>query len=199
MKSDVEKEVIDVTEADMHIKRLTDALKHDPHAVLGIHSYGDKKIIRLYRPEAKVVFFEYRGKTVQAHKTHEAGLFEYIVDNDTQVKDYRVYHQNGLLTHDPYAFFPTFGETDQYLFAKGTHYNIHRRMGARLATHQGIEGVAFTVWAPSAKGVALVADCNFFDGRQNPMRSLGASGVWELFVPGLKIGEKYKFEIVTQM
>jgi 1,4-alpha-glucan branching enzyme len=184
---------------ETYLMKLTREVKHDPHHVLGLHSIDDqKKVIRLYRPGAKKIYFELKGQQVEAKRTHKEGLFEYEVPQDTSYLDYRVYHNNGLLDHDPYAFWPTFGEVDQYLFGKGIHYDLHKKMGARLCQHQGVQGVKFTVWAPSAISVSLIADFNFFDGRVNPMRSLGGCGVWELFVPGLKVGEKYKFEIHTQ-
>ncbi len=180
-------------------EQLVYTLRHDPHAVLGLHTYDDKhKVIRLYRPEAAKIHLEVRGKIVEATRIHDSGLFECIVSKDLAYNEYRVYHQNGQLTFDPYAFWPTFGELDQYLFGRGVHYSLHRQMGARLTHHQGVDGVKFTVWAPSAKGVSLVGDFNHWDGRANPMRSLGACGVWELFVPGLKAGVRYKFEIVSQ-
>lgn len=182
----------------MHLKKLCVDFRHDPHATLGMHFENKRKVIRLFRPGAQVLFLEVKGQIVQATQVHESGLFEYEVAPDVQSHEYRVYHQNGLLACDPYSFLPTFGTIDQHLFGKGVHYNLHRQMGARLCVHEGIEGVKFTVWAPSAKAVSLIADFNFFDGRVNPMRSLGGCGVFELFVPGLKAGEKYKFEIVTQ-
>lgn len=172
---------------------------HDPHTILGLHEFsGGRKVIRLWRPGAKEVFLEVFGETVQATKVHEAGVFEYVVPGDLMPNDYRIYHQAGTLVHDPYAFLPTLGEVDQYLFGKGVHYQLYRVLGGRLATQQGVKGVKFSVWAPAARRVSLVADFNYWDGRVNPMRSLGQSGIWELFVPGLKEGEKYKFEIKTQ-
>ena len=173
---------------------------HNPHHILGIHYFDEQHaVIRLWRPGAHQLFFELNGNIVQAKKIGDAGLFEHIVPRHTALQDYRVYHQNGILAHDPYAFMPTFGEIDQYLFANSVHYELHKKMGARLATHQGIEGVQFTVWAPSAVSVSLVADFNHWDGRVYPMRSLGGCGVWELFVPGIKAGEKYKFEIRSEI
>lgn len=157
-----------------------------------------KKVIRLYRPEAKELYFELGNEIIQAKKIHDIGLFEYVVASDITKNDYRVFHHNGLLAEDPYAFLPTFSDVDQHLFGRGVDYLLHRKMGARLAICEGIQGVKFTVWAPSASAVSLVADFNYWDGRVNPMRSLGGSGIWELFVPGLKTGEKYKFEIRSQ-
>lgn len=171
----------------------------DPHSVLGLHPYFDeKKVVRLFRPNAQEVYLELFGKIVTTRKIHEAGIFECVVPKETSHTDYRVYHQNGLLACDPYAFSSTWGEIDSHLFGKGVHYKIYEMMGGRETVHQGIKGVKFSVWAPSAKRVSLVADFNFWDGRTNPMRSMGGSGVWELFIPGIGQGERYKFEIKTQ-
>ncbi|NGX62287.1 MAG: 1,4-alpha-glucan branching enzyme GlgB [Chlamydiae bacterium] len=171
----------------------------DPHHFLGLHPYFEgKKIIRLYRPGAVEVFVEVKGTVHPARKIHEAGLFDLIVSDEVGPLDYRVYHQSGLLAHDPYAFSPTWGELDSHLFSRGVHYNLYEVMGARLASHEGVEGVKFAVWAPGSMRVSLVGDFNFWDGRVNPLRSMGSSGVWELFVPGLQAGERYKFEIKTQ-
>lgn len=173
-------------------------LGHDPHHLLGLHPAGDRnKVIRLLRPAAATVYLEVFGNIVQAKKVGD-GIFEYLVPSHTTHLDYRVYHESGLFAYDPYSFLPTFGEVDAYLFNKGVHYQIYEALGARLALHQGVSGTKFAVWAPSAESVALVADFNHWDGRVNPMRSIGSSGVWELFVPGIQEGEKYKFEIRTK-
>jgi 1,4-alpha-glucan branching enzyme len=169
---------------------------HDPHHWLGLHTHRDQKVIRLWRPGAEALYLEVFGKIVQAELI-ESGLFEYLVPERTTLLDYRIYHTNGLLAHDPYAFVPTFGEMDGYLFARGVHYQLYQVMGGRLTKHQGCQGVKFAVWAPTAQQVSLIGDFNGWDGRVNPMRSMGGSGVWELFIPGLKEGEKYKFEIRT--
>lgn len=172
---------------------------YDPHTLLGLHDYSkDKKVIRLWRPGAHQTYLEVFGEIVEAKKVHEAGLFEYVVPIDTEANNYRVYHHSGLLAHDPYSFLPTFGELDQYLFGTGVHYQLYGAMGGRIAMQQGVSGVKFSVWAPSARRVSLIADFNHWDGRLNPMRSLGNSGVWEIFIPGAKEGEKYKFEIKSQ-
>lgn len=181
------------------VARLISSDSYDPHAVLGLHDcLNGKKIIRLWRPGAPQTYLEVFGEMVEAVKRHDAGIFEYVVPLHTTVNDYRVFHQNGLLAHDPYAFLPTFGEVDQYLFGRGVHYQLYEAMGGRPTIHQGVAGVKFSVWAPSAKRVSLVADFNYWDGRMNPLRSLGGSGVWEIFVPSLQEGEKYKFEIKAQ-
>lgn len=171
---------------------------HDPHHILGIHSTNKHKIIRLWRPNAERIMLEVNGQLTEASPTHQLGIFECQVPENITASDYRVFHQNGLLAHDPYAFLPTLGDLDLYLFGQGVHYQAYNVMGARLTTHQGVRGVKFAVWAPSAKSVALIGDFNFWNGQTNPMRSLGSSGIWELFVPGLEEGAKYKFEILTQ-
>lgn len=179
--------------------RIIEQRHHQPHAILGLHNFFEgSKVIRLWRPGAEKIYIEIFGSIVEVGKVHEAGVFEYVVPLHTTPYDYRVFHQNGLLAHDPYAFLPTFGEMDQYLFGKGVHYQLYQRMGGRLTRHQGVDGAKFSVWAPNAKSVAVVGDFNHWDGRVNPMRVLGYSGVWELFIPGLKEGDKYKFEIQTQ-
>lgn len=181
------------------ILRIIEARHHQPHAILGLHHFfGESKVIRLWRPGAKQIFLEVFGALVEARKIHEAGFFEYVVPQHTTLFDYRLFHQSGLLAHDPYAFLPTFGDLDQYLFGKGVHYQLYQNMGGRLTHHYGVTGAKFSVWAPNAKSVSVVGDFNYWDGRLNPMRVMGYSGVWELFIPGLEEGQKYKFEIRTQ-
>ena len=179
--------------------RIIESRHHQPHAILGLHPFFEgSKVIRLWRPDAQQIFLEVFGSSVEARKVHEAGIFEYVVPLHTTPYDYRIFHQNGLLAHDPYAFLPTFGEMDQYLFGKGVHYQLYQQMGGRLTHHQDVAGAKFSVWAPNARSVSVIGDFNYWNGRVNPMRTLGYSGVWELFIPGLKEGEKYKFEIQTQ-
>src|SRR5689334_13179627 len=171
---------------------------YNPHHILGLHSIDTRKVIRLFRPGANSIYLEVFGQIVEAVKVDAAGFFEYEVPQETTFTDYRVYHQNGHLTHDPYAFVSTFGEIDAYLFGRGVHYRLYQVMGARICTHQGIRGVKCAVWAPNAKSVSVLSDFNHWDGRVNPMRSMGRSGIWELFIPGMENGVKYKFEIRTQ-
>lgn len=181
------------------LSRLTQCDHYDPHSILGLHFHSpEAKVIRLWRPGAKSLFLEVLGQTVEAQQIHPDGMFEAIVPATLNADDYRVYHQNGMLAHDPYAFMPTLGDVDVYLFGQGVHYRLHEVMGGRLMSHQGHSGVRFAVWAPNAKSVSVVGDFNFWNGLTNPMRSLGSSGIWELFVPGLNAGEKYKFEVKTQ-
>src|SRR6185437_9499054 len=96
---------------------------------------------------------------------------------------------------DPYGFMPTLGDLDLQLIAEGRHERLYERLGAHLREVDGVVGTAFAVWAPSARSVSIVGDFNDWDGRIHPMRSLGGSGIWELFVPGVEEGACYKFEL----
>ncbi len=167
---------------------------YDPHRFLGLHS-GE---IRLWRPGAENLYLEVQGAIVQAKKISDVGLFSYPLKKEITALDYRIYHQNGKLFHDPYAFLPQIGEMDTFLFGKGCHYELYKVLGSNRKTIGNVEGIQFALWAPNAEAVSLIADFNHFDGRLYPMRSMGSSGIWALFVPGVEEGEKYKFEIRTK-
>ncbi|EPP35447.1 1,4-alpha-glucan branching enzyme [Chlamydia ibidis] len=169
----------------------------DPHRVLGIISEDHQDHIVLFRPGADVIALEVLGDTLYAKK-HHSGIFSCSVSKKILPHEYRIYHQNGLLTHDPYAFPVVWGEYDSHLFHQGTHYQIYNRMGAIPCTVGGIAGVLFSVWAPNAIRVSVVGDFNFWNGLVNPLRKVSVCGVWELFVPGIAPGEKYKWEILTK-
>lgn len=173
----------------------------NPHLFLGLHSLQMQEnklwVIRLYRAGASELYIEVKGSLYRLKPQDARGLFIWTSSSPLSPHDYRIYHDKGVLCHDPYAFSPTWGELDSYLLSQGCHYDLYDKMGARLVRHQGVEGVSFCIWAPNARSVSLVCDSNHWDGRKWPMRSMGASGVWELFVPGIKSGEKYKFEIFT--
>lgn len=181
------------------MENIESMIDHDPHRYLGLHEVSkEEKVIRLWRRDAPSCHLEVFGKIVEAKKIHPKGFFEYRVPLHTTHLDYRVYYNNHLLAHDAYAFLPTLGEVDLYLFSHGVHYKTYEKLGSHVMVHQNVVGTKFAVWAPNAKRVAVVGDFNFWDGNLNPMRSLGSSGIWELFVPGIVQGEKYKFEIHAQ-
>src|SRR5213595_2039251 len=98
---------------------------------------------------------------------------------------------------DLYRFLPTVGEMDLHLLGEGHHHRLWEVLGAHRREHQGVWGTAFAVWAPAARSVRVVGDFNGWDGRVHPMRSLGSSGVWELFVPGVEAGSRYKYELIA--
>jgi 1,4-alpha-glucan branching enzyme len=108
------------------------------------------------------------------------------------------YGQDEYEVHDPYRFLPALGELDLHLIREGRHEQLWQALGAEPMTHQGVSGTRFTVWAPNARGVRVAGDFSHWDGTAFPMRSLGAAGVWELFLPGIGEGALYKFEITSQ-
>lgn len=194
-----------MTSPSIDYEALVRTLEHgfiDPHSWLGLHhdssSHRECSVIRLWRPGASEVHIQVGDEIVTADLVHPAGLFEWSTTRTLRSEDYKVWHNSGAATRDPYSCWPSLGELDSYLFNKGVHYRLYDVMGGRIITHEGVRGVRFTVWAPSARRVSLVADFNHWDGRVNPMRPLGNSGIWELFIPGLTAGEKYKFEIRDQ-
>lgn len=168
-----------------------------PHKLLGILPLEESQDrIVLFRPGAHSVAIEFQGHIEYAH-AHSAGMFSFPVPKGTLPQDYRIYHQNGLLAHDPYAFPLLWGDWDVFLFRQGNHRRIYDRMGAIPCEVSGVYGVLFVVWAPHAQRVSVVGDFNFWNGLVNPLSKLGDSGIWELFIPGLPEGSVYKWEIVT--
>ena len=129
----------------------------------------------------------------------EAGLFEVIVSDLHQIPRYQLeiqYPGDYIVTiRQPYSFPPTLGDVDLYLWAEHSHKRIWDKLGAHGFTLDGVVGTAFAVWAPSAAGVSVVGDFNSWDGRLDMMRSLGSSGIWEVFIPDVHSGSAYKFEI----
>jgi 1,4-alpha-glucan branching enzyme len=188
----------------------------DPFGVLGPHwseQDGKKSLaIRVFRPNAAEVTVLW-GKKVETHRAiriHPEGVFEAQIPASGAGKPqsevpapgaYRVRirfsDENVFETFDPYAFPPVLTEYDLYLSGEGTHYQKYEKLGAHVREVAGVRGVHFGVWAPNARRVSVVGDFNFWDGRVHPMRYRGASGIWEIFIPGLGEGEVYKFEILS--
>ena len=185
------------TSSNIAGKKRGNDYRHDPHSILGIHPVDEyTKVIRLWRPGAAQIYLEVFGKVVEAEREDPSGLFSYRVPAHTTNQDYRIYHSSGMIAHDPYGFSKTIGEFDLHLFSRGVHYKLYEMMGGRVCEHQGVRGCKFALWAPSAGRVSLVGDFNHWDGLINPLRSIGG-GIWEIFIPGLNSGERYKFEIET--
>ncbi len=167
----------------------------NPHGFLGAHPVEDGVVVRAYRPEAERVVALPMGVELAARGD---GLFEGVVTGASLPLDYRleVSYPSGTFTlRDPYSFLPTLGELDLHLAGEGRHEALYDRLGAHLREVEGVAGTAFAVWAPGARAVSVVGDFNGWDGRLNPMRALGASGIWELFVPGISDGTAYKYAI----
>ncbi|HUP86277.1 MAG TPA: 1,4-alpha-glucan branching protein GlgB [Acidimicrobiales bacterium] len=184
------------------LARLVQGEHGDPHHVLGFHKVDGNTVVRAYRPEATSVRVLLRGgASVDLERVHEAGIFVGTVPETAGEEGYELeasYPSGDTATiGDPYRFWPTLGELDLHLMGEGRHHDLWKQLGANHREHQGVSGTSFAVWAPNAKGVRVVGDWNLWDGRVHPMRTLGGSGVWELFIPGVEPGARYKFEIVT--
>ncbi|MFE1590384.1 1,4-alpha-glucan branching enzyme [Streptomyces sp. NPDC058737] len=177
--------------------RLLAGAHHDPHALLGAHPVPGGIAFRALRPFAREVGVVVDGER-HALVSEGDGLFSAVLPL-AAVPAYTlvVAYEDGepQETHDPYRFLPALGELDLHLIAEGRHEQLWRALGAEPMTHEGVTGTRFTVWAPNAQGVRVAADFTHWDGTAFPMRSLGASGVWELFLPGVGEGTRYKFEI----
>ncbi|MFJ4003062.1 1,4-alpha-glucan branching enzyme [Streptomyces sp. NPDC090023] len=176
--------------------RLLAGTHHDPHTVLGAHPVPGGVAFRVFRPHAEavtVVFDDVRAELRDNGEGFFSGLLPLA-----EVPAYRLlvsYDGTAHETEDPYRFLPTLGELDLHLLGEGRHEELWLALGARVLTQQGVTGTRFAVWAPNALGVRVAGGFDFWDATGFPMRSLGSSGVWELFVPGVGEGELYKFEI----
>src|SRR5918994_6050089 len=187
-----------VTDAD----RLNAREHAQPHAYLGAHQDGDGAIVRAWRPAAaSVSVVPEGGKAVPLQQVHPAGVWEGKLPKAKLPLAYRYdvdYGDGTLPSEDPYRFLPTIGELDLHLVGEGRHEELWEKLGAHVREIEGVQGTSFSVWAPSAKSVSVVGDFNYWDGRAHPMRSLGSSGIWEVFLPGVGAGAHYKFEILAQ-
>ena len=190
------------------VRSLVEVRHRSPHQLLGIHPLGNASglVVRAFVPDAVAVEIEpvhdldNRDRLrVKLQRVHNSGLFEGVVPAARRVYPYELVitdkKNHVRRTRDPYSFLPTLGEGDLYLFGKGDERRIYEKLGAQLRIIDGVAGTSFAVWAPNAQHVSVVGDFNRWDGRCHAMRSLGRSGVWEIFVPGVGEGAHYKFEI----
>jgi len=176
----------------------------DPHAVLGAHPARHGVVVRALRPAAEAVTLRADGSPpIEMRRIHAEGIFEAELEGAALPLAYtlEVRYPDGtrIELRDPYSLEPTLGELDLHLIGEGRHERLYERLGAHVREHGDppVAGTAFAVWAPAARSVSVVGDFNLWDGRVHPMRSLGSSGIWELFVPGVAEGQRYKYEILT--
>ncbi|WP_431912238.1 1,4-alpha-glucan branching protein GlgB [Micromonospora carbonacea] len=163
---------------------------HDPHAVLGAHPADGRTTIRTLRRGARRVSAVVGGQRYPMTRVHDAGVFEVVLPGT--VLDYRL-DVDGALRDDPYRHLPSLGELDLHLIGEGRHERLWEALGARVLD----AGVAFAVWAPNARGVRVVGDFTGWNPDDGwPMRSLGSSGVWEILVPDVPAGAKYKYRVL---
>ncbi|MFQ6398674.1 1,4-alpha-glucan branching protein GlgB [Nocardia sp. KC 131] len=173
----------------------------DPHTVLGAHPHRDGTVVRALRPHAETVAVRVGGLD-HPLKSLGHGIFAALLPYP-DVMDYRLVttYPGGqqLITADGYRFLPTVGELDLHLIGEGRHEHLWDVLGAhprRYRTLDGeVSGTSFAVWAPNARGVTVIGDFESWSGNTAPMRALGSSGVWEVFVPGVDVGAKYKFRV----
>lgn len=177
-------------------------LRHsDPHNFLGMHKFGENQFVNVFKPSARNITVV-NLKTNKKHKMemiHDAGLFTVKLGKKAFKYKLEIEEKSGVLweTRDPYSFAPVISDMDLYLFGEGNHYEIYKKLGAHLMTVDETEGVLFAVWAPNARRVSVVGDFCGWDGRNFQMRNIDNSGVYELFVPNVKAGDMYKYEIRT--
>jgi 1,4-alpha-glucan branching enzyme len=186
--------------------RLVAGRHSDPHRILGIHpaTVGgqDGLVVRAFHPDAIAVEMFVAGGDIHALEPVRDGVFAVFLPAAGFPLRYtlRFHFPDGATWEhaDPYRFLPTLGDVDLHLFGEGTHRRLWDRFGARELAIDGERGVAFAVWAPNAQRISVVGDFCRWDGRLFPMRSLGSSGVFELFVPGIAADTLYKYEIITR-
>jgi 1,4-alpha-glucan branching enzyme len=187
------------------LRSLTELTHQSPHSLLGMQPLGDQSgiVVRALIPDAKKVqiqpVHEKDKPKLELKRIPNTDVFEGVTPLANAVYAYDLVitdHQGQTRrTRDAYSFLPTLGEADLFLFGKGDERKIYDKLGAHLRTIDGVHGTSFAVWAPNAQRISVVGDFNNWDGRFHPMRLLGASGVWEIFIPGVGQGAHYKFEI----
>ena len=178
--------------------------ENNPGEILGPHEADGNVLIQAFVPTAvrMTVKLVKSGKAYEMEQADENGFFAVLLPQK-RIPEY-IYlaeFDNGTTMEfqDAYAFVPkVFTEKDLHKFETGTHYTIYEKMGAHPMTVKGAEGVYFAVWAPEAQRVSVVGDFNLWDGRRHQMHKIADSGIYELFIPGLKIGEIYKYEVKTK-
>lgn len=192
----------------IHLESIQQGRHSQPHAVLGMHIEKFERTLGLrvgvFLQNAKACTVVEYGKKVPKSfpmkKISSEGYFEVFIPGRRKLFKYllNITYENGEVEKrfDPYSFWPSVSESDLYLFNEGNHHRIYEKLGAHVCEIDGVKGISFAVWAPNARRVSVVSDFNYWDGRYYCMRSLGISGIWELFIPGLNTGFKYKYEII---
>jgi 1,4-alpha-glucan branching enzyme len=180
----------------------------DPFAVLGPHAEGLGTIVRAFHPAARSIDLRLMatGELRSMTKRDAEGLYEVRLEaagsGPASALDYRLRitfpDDHAIELDDPYRYGRVLTDFDLHLIGEGTHYRAHEKLGAHRVKVGSTTGVHFAVWAPNADRVSLIADVNGWDGRVHPMRLLAPAGIWEIFIPDLADGEKYKFEILTR-
>jgi 1,4-alpha-glucan branching enzyme len=171
----------------------------DPFAYLGLHFEDDAPVVRVFLPDAsEVKVLDRAGHISDLPRLHDAGLFAGRVPEDDRRYRLRArFGDNEVELEDAYRFPPILTDFDLHLLGEGTHLHLYEKLGAHPVRHDGVDGVSFVVFAPNAQRVSVVGDFNFWDGRRHAMRVRG-NGYWEIFIPGARTGDKYKYEVVAR-
>ena len=185
------------------IEALAAGRHQQPHDLLGQHLEPGGLRLRVFRPMARTVAVRFDdGERLDLH--HEAhGVWTGVREGQSRTMDYRVHvaYDDGVEHEqdDPYRFAPTLGQVDLHLIGEGRHEQLWTVLGAHVREYAGplgtVRGTSFAVWAPRARAVHVIGDFNGWDSIRHPMRLLGESGVWELFIPGVGEGTRYKYAI----
>ena len=193
-------ELPDAAPSPSDVDRLLAGAHHDPHSVLGVHHVAGGVVARALRPGAKSVAVVAGDEKYDLPRVVDSLFAGKLPDHPGDYRLEIAYDVDVVTVDDPYRWLPTVGELDLHLIGEGRHERLWDALGAH---HRGydtpsgrVEGVSFAVWAPTARGVRVIGDFDGWDGRANPMRSLGSSGVWEVFIPGIRVGTCYKFRIL---
>jgi 1,4-alpha-glucan branching enzyme len=184
------------------VARLAEGRHGDPHSILGAHPHEGGVTIRTLKPLAEsVVVVHGEERTALTHESHGVWVGVLAVE---QPPDYRleVTYGDGVphVVDDAYRYLPTLGEMDLHLINEGRHEELWKVLGSHVQRYDApygvITGTSFAVWAPHAQAVRVKGDFNSWDGREHPMRQMGVSGVWELFVPEIGAGTRYKYDVL---
>jgi len=182
---------------DPALTALVEGRHGDPFAVLGPHHDAGRTVVRTFQPGARgVAVVDEADKATTLEQVHPAGLFAGPVDGEGRYRLRIDWPDTREETADPYAFGRLLGDMDLHLIAEGRHQELGNCLGAHVMTLDGVAGTRFAVWAPNARRVSVVGDFNGWDGRRHPMRLRREAGVWEIFLPGIGPGRRYKYEIL---